>query len=174
MNVDDVPNPDRGLPARGTPSPSELLIQAPSERLAQEMADLNRRLLEAREDYDNLRRRTERERSDWIEQANADLVSQLLPVLDDLEYAARMECLDPQYGRGVKLIYQRFADTLKGVGLEPIPAIGERFDPRMHEAVQRVEAGSPRETLIVDEYQKGYTFNGRLLRASRVKVAVRL
>jgi molecular chaperone GrpE len=121
-----------------------------------------------------LRHRTERERSDWIERASAELVSQLLPVLDDLEYATRIECLDPQYARGVKLIHQRLADTLKNVGLEPIPAIGERFDPRLHEAVQRVEAGSPKEPLIVDEYQKGYTFNGRLLRASRVKVAVRL
>ena len=174
MNVDDLPNPDRDMPASDVPSPSELLIQAPSERLAQEMADLNRRLVEAREDYDNLRRRTERERSAWIERASADLVSQLLPVLDDLEYATRIECLDPQYARGVKLIHRRFADTLKNVGLEPIRAIGEQFDPRLHEAVQRVEAGSPREPLIVDEYQKGYTFNGRLLRASRVKVAVRL
>jgi molecular chaperone GrpE len=174
MNVDDLPTVDGDMPARDGPSQPELLIQAPSERLAQEMADLDRRLVEAREDYDNLRRRTERERSDWIEQASAELVGQLLPVLDDLEYATRIECLDPQYARGIKIIYQRFADTLKGVGLEPIPAIGERFDPRLHEAVQRVEAGSPKEPLIVDEYQKGYTFNGRLLRASRVKVAVRL
>jgi molecular chaperone GrpE len=152
MSADD--SQSAGNVAREIDSSPALLPGPSFEDRTQEMADLNRRLVEAQADCNNLRRRTERERADWIEEASAKLVGQLLPVLDDLEYASRVECLDLQYAHGVKLIYQRLADTLKSWGLEPISAVGERFDPRLHEAVQRVEAGSRTDPLVVDEYRK--------------------
>jgi len=140
MSADD--SQSAGNVAREVDSPPVLLPQPSFEDRTREMADLNRRLVEAQADYDNLRRSTERERADWIEEASA--TGSLLMSTD----------VDLQYAHGVKLIYQRLADTLKSWGLEPISAVGERFDPRLHEAVQRVEAGSRTDPLVVDEYRK--------------------
>ena len=148
-------------------------LTAERDRLAAENADLNDRLLRLRADFDNSRRRAERERSDFLQFAAMDLVASLVPTLDDFERALLHETSDPEYAKGVELIYQRLWEALKKTGLEPIDTAGKRFDPSIHQAVQRVETGEAEDQAILGEFQKGYYFRGKLLRPAMVKVAVK-
>jgi molecular chaperone GrpE len=102
-----------------------------------------------------------------------DLVRDLLPVLDDFERALKVETSDRNYAKGVELIYQRLYDTLRKMGLEPIESAGKHFDPNMHQAVERVPTDEGEDQTILDEFQRGYNFKGKLLRPAMVKVAVR-
>src|SRR5215475_10017632 len=96
-------------------------------------------MLRIQADFENARRRAERDRSDFVQFAAMDVVRNLLPVLDDFERARRVETTDKEFAKGVELIYQRFLDSLKKMGLEPIETEGKQFDPNHHEAVQRVQ-----------------------------------
>src|SRR4029077_2945502 len=122
--------------------------------------------------FDNFRRRAERERSELLEFAHTDSVRAILPILDDLERALKTETADKKYARGMELIYQRLSEALKKLGLEPISAKGQKFDPHIHHAVDMVESDEVEDHTILDEYQQGYNFRGRLLRPAMVKVAV--
>ncbi len=102
-----------------------------------------------------------------------DLVREILPAVDDFERALKHETTDQEYAKGVELIYQRLAETLKKMGLEKVETAGRRFDPNLHQAVQRVETADAEDQTILDEFQKGYNFRGRLLRPAMVKVAVK-
>jgi molecular chaperone GrpE len=148
-------------------------VAAERDRLAAERADLSDRLLRARAEFDNARRRAERERSDFLQFAAMDLVREILPVLDDFERALKVETADRDYAKGVELIYLRLFETLKRMGLEPIETEGKQFDPNQHEAVQRVETEEAEDQAILGELQRGYNFRGKLLRPAWVRVAVR-
>ena len=148
-------------------------VTAERDRLAKENSELQDRILRTRAEYDNARRRAERERSDFLQFAGMELTRDLLPVMDDFERALKNEGATPEYAKGVELIYQRLSDTLKKMGLEPITAEGQRFDPNLHEAVQRVETDEAEDQTILSEFQRGYNFKGRLLRPAMVKVAVK-
>ena len=143
------------------------------DKLAAEKADLQDRLLRARAEFDNARRRAERERSDYLQFAAMDLVKQLLPIVDDFERALKVETADANYAKGVELIYQRMFETLKKMGLEPIETAGRQFDPNHHQAVERVQTDDADDQAILGEFQRGYNFRGKLLRPAWVKVAVR-
>ncbi len=146
---------------------------AERDRLAAEKADLYDRLLRSRAEFENARRRTERERSDFLQFAAMDLVREILPVLDDFERALKVKTTDRHYAKGVELIYQRLYETLKRMGLEPIETEGKQFDPNQHEAVQRVPTEEAEDQAILGELQRGYNFRGKLLRPAWVRVAVR-
>ncbi len=148
-------------------------VTAERDQLAKEKAELQDRVLRIRAEHDNARRRAERERSDFLQFSAMELVRDLLPVLDDFERALKAEGAAPEYTRGVELIYQRLWETLKKMGLEPIATEGARFDPNLHEAVQRVETTEAEDQTILGEFQRGYNFKGRLLRPAMVKVAVK-
>jgi molecular chaperone GrpE len=148
-------------------------VTAERDRLAAEKADLHDRLLRARAEFDNARRRGERERSDFMQFAAMDLVREILPVLDDFERALKVETADRNYAKGVELIYQRLYETLKRLGLEPIETEGKQFDPNRHEAVLRVQTEEAEDQAILGELQRGYNFRGKLLRPAWVRVAVR-
>jgi molecular chaperone GrpE len=148
-------------------------VTAERDRLAAEKADLYDRLLRARAEFDNARRRSERERSEFLQFAAMDLVREILPVLDDFERALKVETGDRDYAKGVELIYQRLYETLKRMGLEPIETEGKQFDPNQHEAVQRVQTEEAEDQAILGELQRGYNFRGKLLRPAWVRVAVR-
>jgi molecular chaperone GrpE len=148
-------------------------VTAERDRLATERADLHDRLLRARAEFDNARRRGERERSDFMQFAAMDLVREILPVLDDFERALKVETADRDYAKGVELIYQRLYETLKRLGLEPIETEGKQFDPNRHEAVLRVQTEEAEDQAILGELQRGYNFRGKLLRPAWVRVAVR-
>jgi len=124
----------------------------------------------AEADFINYKKRSEQERSGTAESANAALVKDLLPVLDDLERAlgnVPEDFDDPTWVEGVKLIYRKLKGVLEERGLEEIVAEGEEFDPNIHEAVMCVEG---EEGKVCEEVQKGYRFRDRLLRPSMVKV----
>src|ERR1051326_3040333 len=148
-------------------------LTAERDRLAIERADLQDRLLRRQAEFDNFRRRAARERADVLEYANTQTVRSLLPILDDFERALKVESGDSEYARGMELIYQRLADSLKKLGLEPITSTGEHFDPNIHHAVDSVETDEVEDHTILEEYQRGYNFRGKLLRPAMVKVAVR-
>ena len=163
---------DENLPAETVESQVAALT-AERDRLGAEKAELEDRLRRAWAEFDNARRRGERERSEYLQFASMDLVRSLLPVLDDFERALKVETSDKEYAKGVELIYQRFFETLRKAGLEPIEAAGKRFDPEHHEAVQRVETEEAEDQTVLVELQRGYNFKGKLLRPAWVKVAVR-
>jgi molecular chaperone GrpE len=176
----ETENPD---PKPSTVSPEDLpaetlegqlaAVTAERDKLAAEKAEVEDRLRRAWAEFDNARRRAERERSEFVQFAAMDLVRSLLPTLDDFERALKAESSDKEHARGVELIYQRFYDTLKKMGLEPIETAGKTFDPNLHEAVQRIHTEDFDDQAIVEEFQRGYNFKGKLLRPAWVKVAVR-
>jgi molecular chaperone GrpE len=170
-NISDV-SPDANLPAE-TLEGQLAAVTAERDQLAVEKADLADRLLRARAEFDNARRRTERERSDFLQFAAMDLVKDVLPVLDDFERALKIETTDQKYARGVELIYQRLYETLKKMGLEPIEVVGKPFDPNVHQAVERVETDEADDHTVLGEFQRGYNFKGKLLRPAMVRVAVK-
>jgi molecular chaperone GrpE len=150
-----------------------LELTAERDQLLADKADLQDRLLRLRAEFDNSRRRADRERSEYLQYAAMDLVREILPVLDDFERALQHETTDQDYAKGVELIYQRLSETLKKMGLEAAETEGRQFDPNLHQAVQRVETEDAADQSILGEFQKGYSFRGKLLRPAMVKVAVK-
>jgi len=168
----NVTNVSPDVPA-DTPEGQLAAITAERDQLVAEKADLQDRLLRARAEFDNARRRAERERSDFLQFAAMDLVRDILPVLDDFERAIKVETADKEYAKGVELIYNRLSETLKKMGLEPVDTTGQKFDPNLHQAVERVENHDAEDQTILGEFQRGYNFRGKLLRPAMVRVAVK-
>ena len=148
-------------------------LRADRDRLAADKAELHDRLLRRQADFDNFRKRAERDRSDFLQFAGMEFAREMLPILDDFDRALKVETADADYAKGVELIYARMYETLKKMGLEPMDTVGKTFDPNLHQAVDRVETDEAEDQTILDEFQKGYTFKGKLLRPTMVKVAVR-
>jgi molecular chaperone GrpE len=165
-------SPDANLPCETTDG-QLAAVTAERDQLLAEKADMSDRLLRARAEFDNARRRIERERSDFLQFAAMDLVRDVLPVLDDFDRALKVETADRNYAKGVELIYQRLYESLKKMGLEPIESTGKPFDPNLHQAVERVETDEAKDQTVLGEFQKGYNFKGKLLRPAMVRVAVK-
>ena len=142
-----------------------------AERQRDEYRDL---LLRQTADFDNFRKRTERERQALKETAAFNFIQELLPLVDNLERALSA---DPgtegaeSYRKGVELIYRELQDILKRRGVKPIDALGAEFDPHYHQAVSYEPAEDRNDGEIVEEFRRGYTLGDRLLRPSMVKVA---
>jgi molecular chaperone GrpE len=145
---------------------------AERERLTKEKAEYQDLLQRRQAEFENYRRRSERERGELLEFAAMDTVKALLPILDDFERALKADCVDKEYSRGMELIYQRLYEALKKLGLEPIAADVPIFNPHIHHAVEMVDTKDHPDETILEEYQRGYYFKGRLLRPAMVKVAV--
>lgn len=144
---------------------------AERDRLLREKAELQDLLQRRQAEFENFRRRSERERDDVRQFAAMDAVKVLLPIVDDFERALKVETADREYARGMEMIYSRLFESLKKLGLEPIPE-ETVFNPHIHHAVEMVDTKDHPDQTILDEYQKGYNFKGRLLRPAMVKVAV--
>lgn len=153
-------------------SPLEALT-AERDQLAVEKAELQEMLLRRAAEFDNYRKRTDRERSELIEFAASGAVEAMLPILDDFERALAQPCADAEYAKGVALIYQRLLETLTKLGLEPIQAEGRPFDPNFHNAIEVVNDEEAEDHTVLSDLRRGYLFKGRLLRASMVRVASR-
>ena len=145
-----------------------------SDAAARERDEFKDLLLRKTAEFDNYRRRTERERQAQAESAAADLLGELLPLVDDLERALSVEAGGEgaeAYRRGVELIHRQLMDVLRKRGVKPIEALGADFDPHQHQAVAHEAAPGHREGEVIEEYRRGYTLGDRLLRPSMVKVA---
>jgi molecular chaperone GrpE len=161
------------VPVEVIQDPAIVALTAERDQLAAEKADLQDRLLRNRAEFDNFRRRAERDRADFFQFAAMETVRDLLPILDDFERALKVETADAVYAKGVELIYSRLAESLKKAGLEAIETAGQKFDPNLHEAIARVESAEAEDQTILGEMQKGYQFKGKLLRPAWVQVAVK-
>ena len=168
--VDSPEDLNGPIAPHGSGAPEDLLAER--DRLLLERADLQDRLLRRQAEFDNFRRRAEREKADVLEYANTETVRALLPILDDFERALKLESADKEYSRGMELIYNRLSESLKKLGLEPVTAAGLPFDPHVHHAVEMFETDTVPDHTVMEEYQRGYNFRGRLLRPAMVKVAV--
>jgi molecular chaperone GrpE len=166
-----APDLDPSIEGASDPDPIAVLT-AERDQLAAEKAELQDRLLRGQAEFQNLRRRVEKEKIEFIEYASTEVVRALLPILDDFERALSIECADKEYAKGMDLIYQRLFESLKKLGLEPFATAGQAFDPNLHHAVEMVETENEPDHTVLAEYQRGYNFKGRLLRAALVKVAV--
>lgn len=143
-------------------------------RLKAEKEELANTMVRRQADFDNYRKRVERERKDEARRGAGRLLQDLLPVLDALERALRSHDnpVYDEYRKGVELIYRNLWDTLAKQGLERIAAEGKPFDPHYHEAIERVETSEHPDGAVLQVVQEGYLFDGRVLRPSLVRVAV--
>jgi molecular chaperone GrpE len=170
--------------AEDDPQPGGELVETPEsialerDRLAAEKTELQNAILRLAAEFDNSRKRAERERADLIEYAAADAVKSLLPVLDDFERALQAIPAGKAHSaaglvKGIELTYQHLCEALTRLGLQPIPALGQPFDPNLHHAIEMVRDDKYGQPTVVEEMQRGYTLKGRLLRPAMVRVAGR-
>lgn len=136
------------------------------------------KLLRLQADYDNLRKRVEKEKADFVKFANEEIIAELLNVLDDLERAvdlAETKHQDlPAFLKGVEMILAHLYELLKENGIKPIEALGKTFDPNFHEALMQVEDKDMPDHTVMEELQKGYLLNDRVIRTSKVKVSKKI
>ncbi len=156
-----------------TPEAQIAALAGERDQLAAEKADLKDRLLRTLADFENFRRRAERDRSEYVQYAATEMVRDLIPILDDFRRAVKVETADKEYAKGIELIDQRLFEALKKAGLEPIESAGKLFDPNLHQAVVRVQSEEFPDQTVLEEFQSGYNFKGKLLRPAMVKVAVK-
>jgi len=139
-----------------------------------EVERLQDRLLRLQAEFDNYKKRMVREKTEFLKFANESLLLEFLPVLDNLERAlasARAEAAPSALADGIEMIVRLFLGTLEKFGVKPMDAAGKPFDPSLHQAVAQVEAPDGSENLVVDEIQKGYLLEGRVLRPAMVRVS---
>lgn len=169
----DEPEPERH-PAPVEAAPVEAVDSDGLQRLKAEIDHLREMYLRKLAEFDNYRKRIDRERQELRRTAAEGLVGELLPVLDNFERAIQhAEDSEPAaFREGVAMIARQFADILQRSGLEAIDPTGQRFDPELHEAVQRMEGSEYAPGSIVGVFSRGYLFGGRLIRPAMVAVAV--
>ncbi len=122
-------------------------------------------------EFENFKKRSLKEREGLYNSVLADIILGMLPAMDNLENAMKAECKDENYKQGIELVYKQFKDFLEKNGVQEIPAIGETFDPSVHEAVSSVQDDTKGSQEIVQEYRKGYKIGTRVIRHSMVVVA---
>lgn len=150
-------------------------LQSQVDALTRDKAALYDQLLRRAAEFENFRRRIERERSDAYQRARVEVLVEFLPVVDNFERA--LSSLENSGGdaealrHGVELIHKQFKDALTKFGLEPVQAIGQTFDPHLHEAVTIEPTDKHKENTIIEEFQRGYKIGDKLLRPAKVKVA---
>ena len=159
-----------------TPAPAP--APAPEEALAakaQEAERLQERLLRLQAEFDNYKKRMAREKAEFLKFATESLLLEFLPILDNLERAvasARAESANREaVADGIEMIVRLFRSALDKAGVKPMEATGQPFDPGLHQAIAQVETADEPENLVVEEVQKGYLLEGRVLRAAMVKVS---
>jgi molecular chaperone GrpE len=145
--------------------------QSENEKLKAERDALLDRLARLQAEFDNARKRAVREQQDFREFAAADVLKNILPILDSFERALKAGGQGSDFRNGIELIYRQFQDVLQKAGVQPIAAVGQPFDPRLHEAIEMVDTADVPDQQVVDELQHGYKYKDRLLRPAMVKVA---
>jgi molecular chaperone GrpE len=160
-------------PAAASPATEDGVDAVDVEALKAERDSLQDRLLRTAAEFDNYRKRIDRERRDLSESAASGLLVEILPVVDNLERALQAPS-GPEaagYRAGVELIHRQLLDLLRKRGVTPIAALGADFDPRFHEAVTQEASDAHRDGEVIEELQRGYMLGERLLRPAMVKVA---
>jgi len=148
--------------------------EADVKKLATDLAELRQTMLRRQADFDNYRKRIERERSEDGRRATARVIEGLIPVLDGFEHAlaAHREAEYENYRKGFELIYRQLMDNVAKLGAKRIDPLGKAFDPHLHQAMDRAETTEHPDGTILAVFQPGYEFHGRVLRPALVRVAV--
>lgn len=137
----------------------------------QELDEITDRYKRILAEFENHKKRSQKEREGLYNSILSDIVEVMLPILDNLENAVKVETTDENYKKGVELVLKQFQDVLKAKGVEEIKALGETFDPEVHEAVSSIQDDTKGEKEIVQEYRKGYKIGSKIVRHSMVVVA---
>lgn len=168
-----------GAPTEGTtlveqPAPESVAVDDPVTKLQAEVTQLRDQALRDRAEFENTRKRLQRDKEEAIGFANSRLLERLLPVLDNFELglsAARQSAGDSAIANGMSMVQKQLEDFLREQGLQPIDAVGEKFDPNLHEALGEEPAADVPEGHVVRQLRKGYKLKDRLLRAANVFVS---
>ena len=140
-------------------------------QIKQELEDLTDRYKRILAEFENHKKRSQKERENLYNSILSDIIEAMLPILDNLENAVKVETQDEEYKKGIELVLKQFQDTLKSKGVEEIKSLGETFDPELHEAVSSIQDDTKGEKEIVQEYRKGYKICTKVIRHSMVVVA---
>ena len=162
---EEAPAPETDAEAAPNPLLEEL------ETLKNSLADQEEKFLRLAAEYDNFRKRSQKEKEAAWSDARAETVKAFLPVYDNLERALKQETADEAYKKGVEMTMTGLKDILSKLGLEEIPALGEPFDPNLHNAVMHVEDDSVGENTVVEVFQAGFKARDKVVRFAMVKVA---
>ena len=156
-----------------TEAPAEEIPAEPTreEQLEAELNAKHDRFLRLAAEYDNFRKRTQKEREALYTDVKANTVASLLPVYDNLERALAAECTDEAFYKGVEMTMNQLKSIFESIGVSEIPAVGEKFDPNFHNAVMQVESEDAESGTIVAEFQKGFKLGDKIIRFSMVQVA---
>lgn len=159
---------------KDTESKEKKKFFAKKEKKDEKIEELTDRLTRQMAEFDNFRKRTEREKSQMYEIGAKDIIEKILPVIDNFERglaAVPEESKEDPFVEGMEKIYKQIMTTLEGVGVKPIEAVGQEFNPDFHNAVMHVEDEEAGENIITEEFQKGYMYHDSVVRHSMVKVA---
>jgi len=144
-------------------------------KLANDLNDLRQTLMRRQADFDNYRKRIEKERTEDSRRATARVVESLIPIIDGFEHALAAHRDAPEYEnyrKGFELIYKQLVDNVTRLGVERLDPLGKQFDPHLHQAMDRTETVNHEDGQVLQVYQPGYLFHGRVLRPAMVRVAV--
>ena len=168
----DTPVQDAAETVETTPTPEELSAALESAaKVAEALKDKEEQFLRLAAEYDNFRRRSQKEKDAVWADAKADTALAFLPVYDNLERALKAECSDAAYVKGVEMTMGQLKDVLSKLGIEEIPALGQTFDPNLHNAVMHVDDENAEENTIVEVFQSGFLSGDKVIRFAMVKVA---
>ena len=140
-------------------------------KVKDELEDIKDRHTRLIAEFDNLKKRSAKEREGLYNSIMSDVISSFLPVIDNLEKAAEAESKDEEYKKGIELVLKQFKDVLSANGVKEIEAVGQPFDPELHEAVSMIQDENLGEKVVASEYRKGYKIGNKVIRHSMVVVA---
>jgi molecular chaperone GrpE len=170
---DERTNDDESAGAATEPQPEAEGPESALDAMRREKEALQDRLLRTAAEFDNYRKRVERDRREQAEAATASALTELLPIVDDLERALKAPVggdVD-SFRKGIELIHQQMVELLRKRGVKSIEAVGAEFDPRYHQAVAHESSPDHRDGEVIEEFARGYMLGDRLLRPAMVKVA---
>lgn len=180
LPADGEPSADKGAEENGASASATPDVESQIASLKAELQQSQDRFLRKAAEFENYRKRMEKERSEASQLAKSSVLMEFLPIADACERA--MESLDgtqegreslEHYREGVRLLYKQIHDVFARIGVVPVVAQGQQFDPHFHEAIAREEDPEHEENTVVVELRRGYLFKGRLLRPAQVKVSIR-
>ncbi len=146
-------------------------IETEQDSTKQELEEMTDRYKRLMAEFDNFKKRSSKERETLYNSLISDIITSILPVVDNLEKAVSTKTEDESYKQGVEMVYKQLIDTLSNLGVEQIPTVGETFNPEYHEAVSSVEDDTLGEKEIKEEFRKGYKIGNKVIRHSMVVVA---
>lgn len=171
-SAEEAVNPEQEIPV--TESADEA-GSAELEKLQAEVLEHQQRTLRVQADFDNFRRRTQKEKEDLGKYASSKLITELLPVIDNFERALQASEENPEFesfSKGVSMIFRQLESVLATEGLTAMKSVGEPFNPEYHQAIMQVESDEYEEGIVVEEVQKGYMLKDKVLRPAMVKVSM--